>query len=862
MPPYDPATAAIPADAAAAGAGAVASSINNSFLARLWRFVWPHNFLNPNGLQVLWRKSGAVAFAPDDYVEDKRWLVRPVPAAVPLRLQSQLKFLLGETSLVLASMQISQALHLHLDLLDAPDFALGIGLLWPQAVMIASYMLLRWPARKIFPTFMRMPLPFEAEAAVQSTMAANSRGGVLSAALLRWLWRLVKLVALVYVLVILVRLRFTSVFSTSARSELDLPVDPLLTELALDFFATDGGVGTKSSSSSSSSPSSSSSSSSSSPPLSAHTGLTGLGAVVAYGPLLEELFFRGLVLARMTRVLGMVPGLLISTALFNDIHRGHSGATMAASDNDGEDHSADSVGGAERAGLLFGLSYLATKSLFAPVMLHSGMNLGVSMPAMGCSPALPLHVLTHSLGLMHSYAAMVSEAATIATRNVKERSFTSQQKQQYDAKNEGWIQPQQHQVTTAASTSAGPIGALPAAATAEPMSAQLTPEARSLVRSLFSRLDRGSKGYLTPDELAWAAALMPDQHVWLNSTLSVLERRLRSEETIRFYQQRLQMLQGAPLLETPSEHFFPVAPSSASSSSSQTASELGPPAPAAESAASVTAAGATPQLPPGPSVPEFLQKRGLEPAWLLLSALPLRGLHKTNATTASSRPAIEVQKDVFVRYYTIYWRAFYAAQFPELDSQLSLTPEDLAAARARGFTSTEALQLRTVSERLNNHWQGLLRCVTQKDSELLQRMREHPVAAEAERIALHEQPLVSCTSQRFEEWVGAALVRRPLPTQRWLLTLAAELQPRLQTYPALGLGPAPAQLHPTEAMLLLHDSGGRQLVLEGHRRIGVELMLPKFFAKLLLPKDARAQMEESLKKQKQEEEQKKKEHKS
>jgi len=249
----------------------------------------------------------------------------------------------------------------------------------------------------------------------------------------------------------------------------------------------------------------------------------------------------------------------------------------------------------------------------------------------------------------------------------------------------------------------------------------------------------------------------------------------------------------------------------------------------------------------------------LEPAWLLLSALPLRGLHKTNANTASSRPAIEMQKEVFARYYTIYWRAFYAAHFPELDSQLSLTPEEYASARARGFTPAEALQLRTVSERLNNHWQGLLRCVTQKDAELLQRMRAHPAAAEAERVALHEQPLVSCTSERFEEWVGAALVRRPLPTQRWLLTLAAELQPRLQTYPALGLGPAPAQLHPIEAMLLLHDSGGRQLVLEGHRRIGLEVMLPKFFAKMLLPRDARAQMEEALKKQKkQEEEQKKK----
>jgi len=84
---------------------------------------------------------------------------------------------------------------------------------------------------------------------------------------------------------------------------------------------------------------------------------------VICAPIFEELIMRGVVLRIFEKMYGTVVGLLVSSALFGLAHLGnpHSGLLQAISIS-------------IEAGLLLGMAYIATRSLWLPIGLHFGWN--------------------------------------------------------------------------------------------------------------------------------------------------------------------------------------------------------------------------------------------------------------------------------------------------------------------------------------------------------------------------------------------------------------------------------------------------------------------------------------------------------
>lgn len=84
---------------------------------------------------------------------------------------------------------------------------------------------------------------------------------------------------------------------------------------------------------------------------------------VICAPIFEELIMRGVVLRIFEKMFGTWVGLLISSALFGLAHLGNPNATVLAA-----------VSIAIEAGLLLGMAYIATRSLWLPIGLHFGWN--------------------------------------------------------------------------------------------------------------------------------------------------------------------------------------------------------------------------------------------------------------------------------------------------------------------------------------------------------------------------------------------------------------------------------------------------------------------------------------------------------
>jgi hypothetical protein len=59
----------------------------------------------------------------------------------------------------------------------------------------------------------------------------------------------------------------------------------------------------------------------------------------------------------------------------------------------------------------------------------------------------------------------------------------------------------------------------------------LRPDVRQMIDAVFASLDRGGKGYLTPDELAWAVQLSPEERINTAAAWQVIERSVRASPT-------------------------------------------------------------------------------------------------------------------------------------------------------------------------------------------------------------------------------------------------------------------------------------------------------------------------------------------
>jgi membrane protease YdiL (CAAX protease family) len=95
-------------------------------------------------------------------------------------------------------------------------------------------------------------------------------------------------------------------------------------------------------------------------------GLSGLGSALAVAiasAVGEEIVFRGVVFRRLEQGLGTTIALVISAVLFGLVHAGNRGATWIST-----------LAIVLESGVLLGLAYTATRSLWLPIGLHFGWN--------------------------------------------------------------------------------------------------------------------------------------------------------------------------------------------------------------------------------------------------------------------------------------------------------------------------------------------------------------------------------------------------------------------------------------------------------------------------------------------------------
>ncbi len=95
-------------------------------------------------------------------------------------------------------------------------------------------------------------------------------------------------------------------------------------------------------------------------------GFSGLGqalAVAIASAIGEEIVFRGVVFRRLEDVLGTSIALIVSAAIFGLVHAGNAGASWIST-----------LAIALESGVLLGIAYAATRSLWLPIGVHFGWN--------------------------------------------------------------------------------------------------------------------------------------------------------------------------------------------------------------------------------------------------------------------------------------------------------------------------------------------------------------------------------------------------------------------------------------------------------------------------------------------------------
>jgi membrane protease YdiL (CAAX protease family) len=97
-----------------------------------------------------------------------------------------------------------------------------------------------------------------------------------------------------------------------------------------------------------------------------HAGLDGLPIVMSFqvaAAISEELVYRGVLYRIIEDGLGTAPALIVSAAVFGTFHGANPGATLASS-----------AAIALEAGVLLGLAYTVSRSLWFPIGIHLGWN--------------------------------------------------------------------------------------------------------------------------------------------------------------------------------------------------------------------------------------------------------------------------------------------------------------------------------------------------------------------------------------------------------------------------------------------------------------------------------------------------------
>lgn len=217
-----------------------------------------------------------------------------------------------------------------------------------------------------------------------------------------------------------------------------------------------------------------------------------------FGPVMEELLFRGLFFARVCCVSGLNAGYLLSSVLFGGLHRSVE---------------SDKVADCLIVGLFLCLAYRMSGSLLAPVIVHVLNNSIGSVYIAMFAPDFSPSTLTTTIGLACT-AQQIAENVQFFFASLIARSLENKNP---------FIQTDASGLT-------------------------FNPEMMKLVDSMFAILDRGSKGFLKSDEFGFFATLAPETSTFLCSAMAVIEQRGSS--------QAWSAIRGEPRFDLPSKHFL------------------------------------------------------------------------------------------------------------------------------------------------------------------------------------------------------------------------------------------------------------------------------------------------------------------
>jgi membrane protease YdiL (CAAX protease family) len=225
------------------------------------------------------------------------------------------------------------------------------------------------------------------------------------------------------------------------------------------------------------------------------------------GPINEEILYRALLFARCVRMLGVPVSLLIQFAVFGGVH---------ASDT------SDKVLLAGWMGVILSVCYYASGGvLLVPIVIHATNNSLAVLQATEVSP-LRMHEQLEQgkepeadgLLIESTPRGVQSEEWLAAAKRMLVRIRTAlgllrvpEKEGRAPQLSDGVYAFFQSDVQT------------------------LRPDVRQMIDAIFASLDRGGKGYLTPDELAWAVQLSPEERINTAAAWQVIERRVRASPT-------------------------------------------------------------------------------------------------------------------------------------------------------------------------------------------------------------------------------------------------------------------------------------------------------------------------------------------
>ncbi len=243
-------------------------------------------------------------------------------------------------------------------------------------------------------------------------------------------------------------------------------------------------------------------------------------AISLTGPVLEEVIFRGLLFARTLRMFGLAPAIAIQFVVFGMMHYSEHGEKVLQSG---------------LMGVVFAALYRASGTLLLPSAVHVINNTLVTARMWQVSP------------FRIDYSKR-PEDAVATTSEALDQPRTSARRAIYRIKTKlgllrvptpgPWDEPQLGNIYSWLQEDLH----------------TLQPPVAALSDAIFTALDRGGKGWLSADELAFAKLLSSSERISMAAALGAIQQ--RQNELLAEGAAPQEKVDPATLLDLPSQHFL------------------------------------------------------------------------------------------------------------------------------------------------------------------------------------------------------------------------------------------------------------------------------------------------------------------